>query len=112
MSRSYRKPYIYVCGVVSSHSDKTVASRSYRRLANSYTRDNAATEDFLIPDRREANHNDPWGWNRDGGARPVRVSRWMLTQLGIPEEERSPWRRNLLAEGETIFDDIILYSRK
>lgn len=115
MSRSYRKPYIYVCGLrASSHSDKTVASRSYRRLANTYTRDHVeAEDDFLIPDRLEANYNDPWGWSRDGsawwmGGRDLRL----LTYLGIPEEERWPWINRWLAEPGSRTDDVVEYSRK
>ncbi len=114
MSRSYRKPYAYICGVYcSSHKDKTHAARGYRRLANTYTRDHAEDENFLMPHHREATHNDPWGWNRDGGAR------WqggrdlhLLTYLGIPADERSSWINDWIADGTWKDDYVIECSRK
>ena len=115
MSRSYRKPYMYVCGLrSSSHDDKTHAARSYRRLANTYTHDHFEDEDaFLVPHRLEANHNDPWGWSRDGGARyyggkDVRT----LTYLGIPAEERASYINRWLEMPGTTMDWGVLYRRK
>ena len=81
---------MYVTGLQrNSHDDKTLAARSFRRLANGYTRDHIEDEDFLLPHRRDAPHNDPYGWSRDGFARlHDRPYPWVLTELGIPKEER------------------------
>jgi hypothetical protein len=68
---------------------------------------------FLIPHRREANHNNPYDWSRDGG------TRWMgdrdthlLTYLGIPAEERWSYINVWLAEKRTAIDDNVEYRRK
>jgi len=114
VSRSYRKPYAYVCGLrSSSHEDKTIASRAYRRLANSYTIEHYDEDDFLVPHRRDANYNDPWGWSRDGNARyyggkDVRT----LTYLGIPPEERAYWVNRWLEMPGTTADWEVFYRRK
>lgn len=92
MSRSYRKPFIYWCkGIRESHQqDKTLASRCFRRMANSQLRSCEDWDEFLYPHRYEASHNDRWGWVGDGDARLFsEPSQYLLTHLGIGDSWRS-----------------------
>jgi hypothetical protein len=67
MSKSYRKPYSPVTGATSAARDKRTASRCYRRLQEHSLRSfQGDWEDYLIPERYEATHNDVWSWGRDG----------------------------------------------
>lgn len=70
MSRSHRRPFMSVCGKGSAKKDKRIAARAYRRLINYWIRNSSLSEDdYLVPQRRDAAHNNPWGWNRDGKQR-------------------------------------------
>jgi hypothetical protein len=66
MSRSYRRPYSAPCGNASAHQDKMLASRGVRRAQNRAVREAQDWEEFELPHRFECNHNDVWGWGRDG----------------------------------------------
>lgn len=72
MSRSYRKPYSTVVGVVSEKEDKRRANRNVRKAQNNYLKINWEIDEFLIPHKYECRHNDVWGWAGDG---PKRYSR-------------------------------------
>jgi hypothetical protein len=63
MSRSYRKPY--VSNARSGKEDKTRAHRGERRLIRNTIRQTEDWEDFVMPDRFEAPHNDIYGWSRN-----------------------------------------------
>lgn len=66
MARSYRKPFHTF--VNPDPDDKIIASRSWRRLMNQSLRSTPLEdmEDYVIPARYEASHNDRWGWRVDG----------------------------------------------
>lgn len=68
MSRSYRRPYSSVCGVVSAHYDKQQAARGVRRQINQWiNRELKKEEGFnLVPHRLECTHNEVYDWSRDG----------------------------------------------
>lgn len=81
MSRSYRKPYFtYTAGKSSARHDKTMASRGYRRAQNqALTHAIKSQEDwdeFILPVREEAAHNDTWSWRRDGKQRLHLEPQW------------------------------------
>lgn len=93
MSRSYRKPYSTVCSAKkSARQDKVIAARCLRRLQNRYLRLNWKDENFLLPVRYEASHNDVWGWNRDGKQRlqfePVFESLRFCSYYWLTEDEQ------------------------
>ena len=69
MSRSYRKPYSSVTGVLSAHQDKALAARAMRRRQNEWLRKTTDYEQAMIPHRYECTHNNVCGWVRDGRKR-------------------------------------------
>jgi len=71
MGKSYRKPYVYITkGVRESHkSDKQVASRCFRHMANLDLRNCEDWDELLTPHRYEATHNNIYSWAGDGHAR-------------------------------------------
>ncbi len=69
MGKSYRKPYATVTGSNSAKEDKRLANRSVRRLQDRSLREAEDWEEYLVPHRYEASHNDVWGWQRDGKPR-------------------------------------------
>jgi hypothetical protein len=73
VSRSYRRPYSTISGRGSSRIDKTFANRGVRRTQNAAVRRAIDFDEFLVPDRYEAPHNDVWGWRRDGKQRLQRL---------------------------------------
>src|SRR5689334_20390150 len=70
MGKSYRRPYSAICGNSLAHDDKTRAARSVRRNQNQTLRDaisqNQDWDGFLLPDIYECQHNEVYGWCRDG----------------------------------------------
>lgn len=70
MGKSYRKPYVYMTkGIRESHaSDKKVASRCFRRMANQDLRNCLDWDELLTPHRFEATHNNVYSWAGDGHA--------------------------------------------
>ena len=70
MGKSYRAPYVYMTkGVRESHkSDKQVASRCFRRMANRDLRACLDWDELLTPHRFEARHNNVYSWAGDGHA--------------------------------------------
>ena len=70
MSKSYRAPYVYMTkGIRESHkSDKQVASRCFRRMANAALRNCEDWDELLTPHRFEATHNNVYSWAGDGHA--------------------------------------------
>ena len=90
MSRSYRKPYSAVCGVVSAKKDKVMAHRGVRRAQNYVTRlfekDHEISLDILVPHFRECHWNDVYSWSRDGGKK-----------FHHPDIERISWNYHMLA---------------
>ena len=113
MSRSYRKPYAAVCGVISAKQDKQLASRGVRRRTNQWLHVHLMDENFDLPPHKfECSHNETYTWNRDGGKRfqsPTKRdwSEYIRYQLGLfyhPNEEawmkkfRSSWPPKWYAE--------------
>ena len=66
MSRSRKRPYAAICGKGSARYDKKMAGRGMHRKQNQWLRNHADNDNFLLPHRLECDHNNTWGWNRDG----------------------------------------------
>lgn len=71
MSRSYRKPYLAVCGVGSCKDDKRLAHRGVRRAQNAWVHQALKDPeiDIPIPHFRECHWNNVYNWKRDGKVR-------------------------------------------
>jgi hypothetical protein len=70
MSKSYRRPYLAICGSSSAKKDKQTAARGVRRKQNAWLRDNWHEEEMgTVPHRYECHHNNVWDWCRDGKQR-------------------------------------------
>ncbi len=74
MSRSRRRPYAAVTGVLSAKEDKRLARRGVRRKQNLALRMTLDHDILLLPHRLECACNDVWCWRRDGRQRDF--SRW------------------------------------
>ena len=70
MGKSYRKPYVFMTkGIRESHaSDKKIANRSFRRMANRDLQNCLDWDELLTPHRFEARHNNVYSWAGDGHA--------------------------------------------
>lgn len=94
MGKSYRRPYACIFGSNdSAKEDKKLAARGARRLQNRSLKTCEDYEDFLIPHRREASHNDVWTWSRDGRKRlqkpPVDLETYRAAQANYHSERLS-----------------------
>lgn len=100
MSRSYRRPYSAPCGNASAHYDKTLAARGVRRAQNRALREAVDWEEFELPHRFECNHNDVWGWGRDG-----------KQTLQRPPERDRHWRWTFMTADEWYQKQVNYYER-
>jgi hypothetical protein len=69
MSRSYRRPFAAVNGIVSAKKDKKLAHRSARRKQDLTIKTCADYEDLIVPHELECAWNNTYCWGRDGAQR-------------------------------------------
>ena len=69
MSRSYRRPFAAVNGVVSAKKDKQLAHRGARRKQNLAVKTCQDFGELLLPHELECAWNNNYCWERDGSQR-------------------------------------------
>ena len=69
MSRSYRRPFAAVNGVVSAKEDKQLAHQGARRKQNLTIKICPDYEDLFLPHELECAWNNNYCWSRDGAQR-------------------------------------------
>lgn len=73
MSRSYRRPFVAVNGIVSAKEDKQLAHRGVRRKQNLAIKTCLDYEHLFLPHELECAWNNTYCWGRDGAQRYVGV---------------------------------------
>jgi hypothetical protein len=86
MSRSRRRPYTAITGIVSAKNDKRMAHHGVRGKQNRALRTCFDFENLLLPHPFECPWNNNWCWDRDGkqyyvSAKGVRYSRLPYAKL-------------------------------
>lgn len=92
MGKSYRRPYGTFGSCASAKKDKVMAHRCLRRLQERSLRAAQDFEEYIIPLRYEAAHNDVWGWARDGKQHfqdhPPTIHAWEDYEQEMKDHER------------------------
>lgn len=97
MSKSYRRPFSCCHGHNSAKKDKKTAHRGLRRLQNHSIKLEQDFDEYLVPLKFEAPHNDTWGWYAEdkGHFYPQRITNRDLTELGLGDptwvERKMEW---------------------